>query len=112
MPKTALTADDRTDVLSIKASLLASKNGLKDAIVTCAVLMDRAEAAYNAAKVAGDDAAEEAATDDYNAAYLAKETFRRCLADVGVAHANASMSMNRTRNARPETFGPGGGRKP
>ena len=115
MPKTAMTADERTDVMAIKASLLAAKNGLKDAMTGCVALMDKAEAAYAAAKLVGGtagEAAEEAATEDYNAAYLAKETFRRCLADVGIAHANSSALMNGLRNARPETFAPGGGRKP
>lgn len=98
MPKIDMSATERTDVLAIKASLNTAKDAMKATLVSCSALMDKAEAAGNTA--------------DYNAAYLAKERFRRCLADIGIAHALASAAMDEVRNAGPEIFGPGGGRKP
>jgi len=97
MAKRPMTTTERVDILAIKASLNTAKDALKAAMASCVNIMDRAEA--------GGETAE------FNAAYRAKENFRACLAQIGIAHADASIAMDAAVEAAAEIFGGGGGRR-
>ena len=80
MAQPPMTTDELTKVTAVRAGLQKAKEGMKDAFNAASDLM-AIELAAGRQKA-------------YNAAYRAREDFRRLQGDIGVSHADASQALD------------------